>query len=43
VSAVEEVDMLEEHPRALTVVDRSVELYFRPFEIKTLRVRHLPL
>jgi alpha-mannosidase len=36
---VEETNLLEERPRAVAVEDGAVELYFRPFEIKTLRCR----
>jgi len=34
-----ETDMLEDNPKALPVQGKTCELEFRPFEIKTLRVR----
>jgi alpha-mannosidase len=39
VSEVAETNMLEEKPRPLELADGAVELYFRPFEIKTLLCR----
>jgi len=39
VSSVEETNLLEERATAIAVNDGEVELYFRPFEIKTLRCR----
>jgi alpha-mannosidase len=39
VASVETVNLLEEKPEAVEIADNAVELYFRPFEIKTLRVR----
>ncbi len=39
ISSAGETNMLEESPRAIPVQGGSVELYFRPFEIKTLRFR----
>jgi alpha-mannosidase len=33
-----QTDMLEENPKILLVHGRSVDLDFRPFEIKTIRV-----
>lgn len=36
--AVSETDLLEENSQSLAVSDNAVELYFRPFQIKTLRV-----
>jgi alpha-mannosidase len=38
VQAVAEVNLMEEEPRSLEVVDDRVALAFRPFEIKTLRL-----
>jgi len=38
VTAVSETNLLEEDAAALEIVDGTVELYLRPFEIKTLRV-----
>ena len=37
--AAAETDMLEENPKALPLRGREIGLEFRPFEIKTLRVR----
>ena len=39
VESVEETNMLEEAPETLPVKNGRVSLYFRPFEIKTLKVR----
>ncbi|MGV3614787.1 MAG: alpha-mannosidase [Fimbriimonas sp.] len=39
VASVEETNLLEERPTAVDLKDGAVELYFRPFEIKTLRCR----
>ena len=39
VESVEETNMLEEEARNLPLQDRRVSLYFRPFEIKTLKIR----
>jgi len=36
--AVFETNLLEENAQPLEVNDNAVELYFRPFEIKTLKV-----
>jgi alpha-mannosidase len=38
-SAAAETDMLEDNPRALPVQGRELDLEFRPFEIKTVRVK----
>lgn len=38
-ASVETVNLLEEKPEAVEVSGEGVELYFRPFEIKTLRCR----
>ncbi len=38
ISSIEETNMLEENARALDTDGRTVEVHFRPFEIKTLRV-----
>jgi len=37
VRAVQQTNMLEEDPTALPIRSGRVKLYFRPFEIKTLR------
>ena len=37
VKRVDEVDLMEEHPRKLKLTGDSVELDFHPFEIKTIR------
>ena len=37
--SVEETNMLEEEPRKLGLNNRQITLYFRPFEIKTLKIR----
>ncbi|ANS73590.1 hypothetical protein AWM70_02515 [Paenibacillus yonginensis] len=34
----EETDLLEENPEPLKVTGQSVELFFKPYEIKTLRI-----
>lgn len=39
VCAVSEVNLLEESPKPIHFDREAVELFFRPFEIKTLRVR----
>jgi len=39
VSAAFETDMLEGKPRRLKLRDGGLDLDFRPFEIKTLRLR----
>ncbi len=39
VSTVEEVNLMEEQPKSLTLNGDRVRLTFRPFEIKTLRLR----
>ncbi len=41
IESVEETNMLEEESRALRVKSGRVSLYFRPFEIKTLKIRLL--
>jgi alpha-mannosidase len=33
------VDLMEEHPQALKLVEGTVTLAFRPFEIHTLRIK----
>jgi len=38
-TSVEETNLLEERPNLLPLENGEVELYFRPFEIKTLRSR----
>jgi len=38
VKEVTETNMLEENPKAVRVARNAVRLYFRPFEIKTLRL-----
>jgi alpha-mannosidase len=38
VRAVSETNLLEENPQPLDVSGNAVQLYFRPFQIKTLRV-----
>ncbi len=35
---VAETNMLEESPKAVRLARHAVRLYFRPFEIKTLRI-----
>ena len=42
--SVHETNMLERNPRPLPLEDtrRSVKLHFRPFEIKTLRLKPRP-
>ena len=39
IESVEETNMLEEQPEELRVKNGQVLLYFRPFEIKTLKIR----
>jgi alpha-mannosidase len=36
--AAVQTDMLEENPQAIALQDRNIDLEFRPFEIKTIRV-----
>ena len=43
VAAAEEVNLMEDPGRALTLTDNSLQLDFRPFEIKTIKFRLQPL
>jgi alpha-mannosidase len=42
ITAISEVDLLEESPSRIQADHAEFELYFRPFEIKTLKIKTSP-